>query len=128
VNPNRCPTPQESPIRQIAYGTEWISAVFDGMVPQKGFEPAIAQPSDVAIWNGRVSATAGINSKAKFPDSNPGALPISKNARVTEHMALQGEYLEFDVVVVAQDVLAAPYSRKILFVRDPKPCKRGVDR
>ena len=78
--------------------------------------------TSIGHWEGQtlVVETAGINPKARFPDPNPGALPIGKNARVTEHIALKGEYLEADVVVVAPDILTAPYHRKFSFMRDPK--------
>jgi hypothetical protein len=78
--------------------------------------------TSVGHWEGKtlVVETAGINPEAKFPDPNPGAIRIGRKATVRERIALHGEYLEFDVVVTAPDILAAPYSRKFSFARNPK--------
>jgi hypothetical protein len=78
--------------------------------------------TSIGHWEGQtlVVETAGLNPRARFPDPNPGALPIGKNARVTEHIALKGEYLELDVIVVAPDILTAPYHRTFSFLRNPK--------
>jgi hypothetical protein len=78
--------------------------------------------TSVGHWEGRtlVVETAGINPEARFPDSNPGAIRIGQKAKITERIALHGEYLEIDVVVFAPDILTAPYARKFSFVREPK--------
>jgi hypothetical protein len=78
--------------------------------------------TSIGHWEGQtlVVETAGINPEARFPDWNPGAIPIGRKAKVLERIALRGEYLEFDVVVTAPDILTAPYSRKFSFARNPK--------
>jgi hypothetical protein len=78
--------------------------------------------TSVGRWEGQtlVVETAGINPEARFPDPNPGAIRIGRNATVRERIALRGEYLEFDVVVTAPDILTAPYARKFSFARNPK--------
>jgi hypothetical protein len=78
--------------------------------------------TSIGHWEGQtlVVETAAINPEARFPDPNPGAIRIGRNAKVTERIALRGEYLEFDVVVTAPDILAAPYARKFSFARNPK--------
>jgi hypothetical protein len=78
--------------------------------------------TSVGHWEGEtlVVETAGINPEARFPDSNPGAIRIGQKARITERIALRGEHLELAVVVVAPDILTAPYARKFSFAREPK--------
>jgi hypothetical protein len=88
--------------------------------------PAEIEDSNMGIsighWEGQtlVVETTGINPQARFPDPNPGAIPIGRNAKVMERIALKGEYLEFDVIVTAPDILTAPYARKFSFARDRK--------
>jgi hypothetical protein len=78
--------------------------------------------TSIGHWEGQtlVVETAGINPEARFPDPNPGAIRIGRNARIMERIALHGEYLEVDVVVTAPDILTAPYARKFSFARNPK--------
>jgi hypothetical protein len=78
--------------------------------------------TSIGHWEGQtlVVETVGINPEARFPDPNPGAIPIGRNAKVRERIGLNGEYLEIDVVVTAPDILAAPYARKFSFAREPK--------
>jgi hypothetical protein len=78
--------------------------------------------TSIGHWEGKtlVVETTRINPRARFPDPNPGALPIGRNAKVMERITLKGEYLELAVVVTAPDILTAPYARKYSFVRDPK--------
>ena len=78
--------------------------------------------TSIGHWEGQtlVVETTGIPPKAKFPDSNPGSLAIGAHAKVTERIALKGEYLEFDVTVVAPEILTAPYHRTFSFVRNRK--------
>ena len=78
--------------------------------------------TSIGHWEGKtlVVETAGINPDARFPDPNPGSIRIGRNAKVVERIALRGEYLEFDVVVTAPDILTAPYTRKFVFARNPK--------
>jgi hypothetical protein len=78
--------------------------------------------TSIGRWEGQtlVVETAGINPEARFPDPNPGAIRIGRNAKVVERIALRGEYLELDVVVTAPDILSAPYARKFSFARDRK--------
>ena len=78
--------------------------------------------TSIGHWEGQtlVVETTGINPQARFPDPNPGAIPIGRKAKVMERIALKGEYLELDVVVIAPDILTAPYARKFSFARDPK--------
>jgi hypothetical protein len=78
--------------------------------------------TSIGHWEGQtlVVETVGINPDARFPDPNPGSIPIGRNAKVVERIALRGEYLEFDVVVTAPDILTRPYARKFSFARNPK--------
>jgi hypothetical protein len=78
--------------------------------------------TSIGHWEGQtlVVETAGINPEARFPDPNPGAVRIGRKAKIVERIALRGEYLEFDVVVTAPDILTAPYARKFSFARNPK--------
>jgi hypothetical protein len=80
-------------------------------------------------WEGEtlVVETVGINPDARFPDRGPGALPIGKHAKITERISLKDENtLEFDVTVVAPDMLTAPDRRKRLYSRAPKQMPREV--
>jgi hypothetical protein len=78
--------------------------------------------TSIGHWEGQtlVVETTGINPQARFPDPNPGSIPIGRNAKVRERIALKGEYLELDVLVTAPDILTAPYARKFSFARNPK--------
>jgi hypothetical protein len=78
--------------------------------------------TSVGHWEGQtlVVETAGINPEARFPDPNPGAIRIGQKAKITERIALRGEYLEFSVLVLAPDALTASYARKFSFARAPK--------
>jgi hypothetical protein len=78
--------------------------------------------TSIGHWEGEtlVVQTTGINPRARFPDPNPGAIPIGRKAKVIERIALKGEYLELEVVVTAPDILTAPYTRKFSLARDPK--------
>jgi hypothetical protein len=78
--------------------------------------------TSIGHWEGHtlVVETTGINPQARFPDPNPGALPIGRKAKVTERIALHGEHLDFDVIVTAPDILTAPYARRFSFARNPK--------
>jgi hypothetical protein len=83
----------------------------------------------VGHWDGEtlVVETVGINPDAKYPGPTPGARPIGKNVRITERIALKGDNtLEFDVTVVAPDVLTAPDRRKRLYSRASKQAAREV--
>jgi hypothetical protein len=80
-------------------------------------------------WEGEtlVVETVGINPDARFPDRGPGSLPIGNNAKVTERISLKDDNtLEFDVTVVAPDILTAPDRRKRLYSRAPKQMPREV--
>ena len=52
--------------------------------------------TSIGHWEGQtlVVETTGINPEARFPDPNPGAIRIGRNAKIMERIALRGEYLE----------------------------------
>ena len=79
--------------------------------------------TSVGHWEGEtlVVETIGINPKALFPASQPGAVPIGQNVRITERITLRNpSTLEFDVTIVAPDVLTTPDHRKRLYLHAPK--------
>jgi hypothetical protein len=89
--------------------------------------PPNVEPSNpgtsVGHWEGEtlVVDTFGINPKSLFPALAAGAPPIGQNARITERITLRNaNTLEFDVTVVAPDVLTAPDHRKRLYLRASK--------
>jgi hypothetical protein len=85
--------------------------------------------TSIGHWEGDtlVVETVGVNPDAKYPDRGPGSLPIGKNVRVTERIALKDENtLEFDVTIVAPDILTAPDRRKRIYSRAPKQMPRDV--
>ncbi len=95
----------------------------DGRSTPQDVEPTNVGTS-VGHWEGAtlVVETVGINPKALYPGMTPGAAPIGRNAQVTERITLRDENaLEFDVTVVAPDVLTAPDHRKRFYVRAPTP-------
>ena len=80
-------------------------------------------------WEGAtlVVKTVGINPDAKYPDRGPGSLSIGKNASITERIALKDENtLEFDVTIVAPDILTATDRRKRIYSRASKQTPREV--
>jgi hypothetical protein len=83
--------------------------------------------TSIGQWEGQtlVVKTARINPEARFPDPNPGAIPIGRKAKVTERTALHGEHLDFDVVVTAPDILTAPCARRFSFARNPRRFRRS---
>ena len=85
--------------------------------------------TSIGRWEGEtlVVETVGISPDAKYPDRGPGALPIGKHVRITERIALKDENtLEFEVSVVAPDILTRPDRRKRLYSRAPKQMPREV--
>ena len=82
-----------------------------------------ATGTSVGHWEGAtlVVETVGIKSTALFPAPLSGALPIGKNASVTERISLTPEKtLQFEIVTVAPDILVAPDRRKRVYSRVPK--------
>ena len=85
--------------------------------------------TSIGHWEGEtlVVETVGINPDAKYPDRGPGSLPIGNHVRVMERISLKDENtLEFDVTVVAPDILTAPVRRKRLYSRASKQMPREV--
>jgi hypothetical protein len=100
----------------------------DGRSVPQGIE-ATSTGTSIGRWEGKtlVVETVGINPDVWFPDRGPGALPIGKHVRITERIALKDENtLEFDVAVVAPDILTAPDQRKRLYSRASKQMPREV--
>jgi hypothetical protein len=79
--------------------------------------------TSVGRWEGHtlVVETVDINPGALYPlYTTHGAMPIGKNAKVTERMSLQApNTLRFEVVTVAPDLLVAPDVRTRLYTRVP---------
>jgi hypothetical protein len=85
--------------------------------------------TSIGHWEGEtlVVETVGIKPDARYPDRGPGSLPIGKHAKVTERIALKNENtLEFDVTVIAPDILTAPDRRKRVYSRASKQMPREV--
>lgn len=85
--------------------------------------------TSVGRWEGRtlVVETIGINPNAEYPGAVPGAMPIGKNVRITERIALKDkDTLEFDVTTVAPDIFKAPDRRKRTYKRLPKRMAREI--
>lgn len=85
--------------------------------------------TSIGHWEGEtlVVETVGINPDAKYPDRGPGSLSIGKNVKITERIALKdANTLEFDVTIVAPDILTAPDQRKRMYSRASKQMPREV--
>ncbi|HEY2780645.1 MAG TPA: hypothetical protein VGI90_07715 [Steroidobacteraceae bacterium] len=85
--------------------------------------------TSIGHWEGEtlVVETVGINPDAQYPDRGPGSLPIGKHVRVTERIVLKDENtLEFDVTLIAPDILTAPDRRRRIYSRAPKQIPREV--
>jgi hypothetical protein len=85
--------------------------------------------TSVGHWEGDtlVVETVGINPKARFPQRGPGSLQIGKNAHITERIHLKdSDTLEFDVTVMAPEVLIAPDHRTRLLKRSRKQSAREI--
>lgn len=74
-------------------------------------------------WEGQtlVVETVGIDPGALYPlHTTHGAMPIGKNARITERMSLQSaNKLEFEVVIEAPELFVAPDKRTRIYTRVP---------
>lgn len=88
--------------------------------------PADPDPTDtgtsVGHWRGPtlVIETTGIDPEARFPFSfTQGGVAIGRNVRITERISRHGQHLEIEILIVAPDLLAAPYSRKMVYEHVP---------
>jgi hypothetical protein len=60
----------------------------------------------------------GINPEAAYPQQISGSIPVGRNVRITERIALTPENrLRIDLVTIAPDILSAPERRTRLFSR-----------
>jgi hypothetical protein len=76
--------------------------------------------TSVGRWEGQtlVIETVGINPAALYPGTMPGAVPIGRNVRITEHIFLADpSTLQFDIVTVAPDILSEPDRRTRTYAR-----------
>jgi hypothetical protein len=89
--------------------------------------PTEHEPSNmgtsVGRWEGQtlIVETVDINPGALYPlHTTHGAMPIGKNAKITERISLQDpNTLQFDIEIVAPDLFLAPDRRKRNYTRVP---------
>ena len=85
--------------------------------------------TSIGRWEGQtlVIETGGIHPEAKYPGTVPEAIPIGKNARITERISLKdANTLEFDVLTVAPDLLTAPDRRTRTYTRVAKQAAHEI--
>src|SRR5262249_28404976 len=64
--------------------------------------------------------TVGLVHTAQFPIRFAGAPPIGRHVRVTERISLKArDVLEIRSVMIAPDLMAAPYQITTLYLREP---------
>ena len=83
----------------------------------------------VGRWEGPtlVVDTVGINPRARYPGSVPGAPAIGTNVHITERIFLkEPATLQFDIVTEAPDVLTQPDRRTRLYTRVPKSAANEI--
>ncbi len=93
----------------------------DGRAMPRESEPSSSGTS-VGRWEGKtlVIETTGIDPRAQYPTPTPGAPPIGNGVRITERITLlEPGQLEFDVTLVAPDVLTSPEHRRMVYRRSP---------
>jgi hypothetical protein len=94
----------------------------DGRPLPQDVEPTNTGTS-VGHWEGTtlVIETTGLDPKAKFPQRGPGAAALGQGAHITERIRLKDpNTMEFDITVVAPDVLVAPDHRIRTYTRATK--------
>jgi hypothetical protein len=87
--------------------------------------PAVREESNTGLsmgrWEGQtlVVETVNINPRALYPlHTTHGAMPIGRNAKITERISLQGpDKLLFDIETVAPDLFVAPDRRRRTYTR-----------
>jgi hypothetical protein len=77
--------------------------------------------TSVGHWEGEILVveTTGLAHTAQFPERFAGAVPIGRGARVTERISLKRQdMLEIRSVLIAPDLMAAPYETTTFYVRE----------
>ena len=79
--------------------------------------------TSVGHWEGQtlVVETSGLNPKALFPQPHVVSVPIGRNVKIVERIALRdAESLQFDITMIAPDIFTAPDKRTRVYARVPK--------
>ena len=85
--------------------------------------------TSVGRWEGQtlVVYTAGINPQALYPGTQPDAVPIGENARISERIFLtDANTLQFEIVTTAPDILTEPDRRTRVYSRLAKTTANEV--
>lgn len=83
----------------------------------------------VGRWEGGVLVveTVGIDPRITFPIGAPGGVPVGRNVRITERIALaDDETLIFDVTLEAPDIFSRPDTRRAPFARTAQTAAREI--
>ena len=89
--------------------------------------PGDVDPSNTGMsvghWDGEtlVVETVGIHPQALYPEPIAGAVPIGRNAKITERISLRdADTLQFEITTTAPEIFIAPDRRTRLYKRVAK--------